>query len=201
MGRGKLQRHCFIFANKGLHSQNYSFSSSHVQMWELDHKEGWAPKDWFFQTVVLENILGSSLDSKEIKPSILKEINPQYSLEGLMLKVQYFGYLMQRADSLEKTLQLGKTEGRRRRGWPRTRWLDGIIDSVDMSLSKLQELVKDREACCAAVHRVTKNWTQLSNWTTRTPSCQVLKPSGFLLNLSAMKASFLTVQSEKSHGV
>ena len=109
----KTQRH--HFANKGPYSQSYGFSSGHVWMWELDHKEGRAPKNWYFQTVVLEKILESPLDCKEINLSILKEINPDYSLEGLMLKVklQYFGHLMRRADSLEKTLMLGKTEGRR----------------------------------------------------------------------------------------
>ena len=109
--------------------------------------------------------------------SILNEINPEYSLEGLMLelKLQYFGHLLQRADSLEKTLMLGKIEGRRKRGWERTRWLDNIMDSMDIDLRKLHETVKDREAWSAAIHGVTKSWTQLSDWTTNSLIIQYLQ--------------------------
>ena len=112
----KKQRH--YFANKGLSSQCYGFSSSHVWMWVLDHKERWEPKNWCFWTVLLEMTLESPLDYKRSNQSILKEINLEHSLEGLMLKLklQYFGHLMQRTTSLEKTLMLGNTEGKRRRG-------------------------------------------------------------------------------------
>ena len=131
----KKQRH--HFADKGPSSQSYSFSSSHVWMWELDRKEGYDLKNGCFWIVVLQKSLESPLDCKEIKPVNPKGLNPEYSLEGLMLKLQYFGLLIQRADSLEKTLMLGKVEGRRRRGRRRMRWLDSIINSLDMSLNKL----------------------------------------------------------------
>ena len=134
-------------------------------MWVLDHKELWAPKDWCFWIVVLRRLLRIPWTAKRSNKSILKEINSEYSPEELMLKLQSFGHLMQRADWLEKTLMLGRIEGGRR-GRQRIRWLYGITESVGMSLNELWEMVRDREMWHTVVHRVAKSWTQLSDWTT-----------------------------------
>ena len=151
------------------------FSSGHVRMWELDHKEGWALKKWGFQLWCWRKLSRVPWTARRSNPSILKESNPEYSLEGLMLKVkvQFLGQLMQRANLLEKTLTLGKTEGKSRRGWKRMRWLDGIIHSMDMSLSKLRARVKSREACVPR----SQSQTRLSDWTTKVVIPSILSPT------------------------
>ena len=169
----KKQRH--YSANKSSSSQSYGFSSGHVWMWELDYKESWAPKNWCIWTEVLEKTLESLLDCKEIQP-VNPKGNQSCSLERLMLKLklQYFGHLMRRTDSFEKTLMVGNIEDGIRRGQQKMRWLDGITDLMDMNLSRLQELVTDREAWRVAVRGFAKSWTSLSDWTELNTACGIL---------------------------